>query len=79
LIDEAGGRIAQADGSAFAGAQWRPGDVVISRFLLPLSDEPPPPLGMRVGMYRFPSLENVPVLDEAANPTAEAVEFPITQ
>jgi len=26
-------------------------------------------------MYRFPSLEGVPVLDEAANPAGEAVEF----
>ncbi len=30
---------------------------------------------MRVGMYRFPSLESVPVLDEAANPAGEAVEM----
>ena len=31
---------------------------------------------MLVGMYRFPSLENAPVLDEAANPTADAVVIP---
>jgi len=30
-----------------------------------------------VGMYRYPSLENVPVLDEAANPAGDAVEIPV--
>jgi 4-amino-4-deoxy-L-arabinose transferase-like glycosyltransferase len=79
LIDETGARIAQADDAVFSGAQWQPGDVVVSRFLLPLSETPAPPLTMRVGMYRYPSLEAVPVLDEAANPAADAVDFPITE
>jgi 4-amino-4-deoxy-L-arabinose transferase-like glycosyltransferase len=77
LLDEAGLRLAQADGAAFAGMQWRPGDIVISRFLL-THVEGLPPLKMRVGMYKFPSLENVPVLDEAANPVADAVEIPLS-
>ena len=77
LIDGSGARIAQADGAAFSGDQWRAGDVVISRFVLPLTGEAQPPLTMRVGMYRFPSLENVPVLDEAANPASDAIELPL--
>lgn len=77
LLDGSKERVAQADGAAFAAAQWRPGDVVISRFHLPFSNEPQPPLTMRVGMYHFPSLEFVPVLDAAANPAADAVEFPL--
>ena len=77
LLDANGDRVAQADGAAFAGFQWRAGDVVISRFLLPAPGETRPPLTMRVGMYRFPSLESVPVLDEAANPAADAIEIPI--
>ncbi|HRQ12893.1 MAG TPA: glycosyltransferase family 39 protein [Promineifilum sp.] len=77
LIDGSGARIAQADGAAFSGDQWRAGDVVISRFMLPLTGEAQPPLTMRVGMYRFPSLENVPVLDEAANPASDAIELPL--
>lgn len=79
LLDETGARIAQADAAAFPGAQWRPGDVVMSRFLLPLAETPAPPLTMRVGMYHYPSLEAVPVLDEAANPAADAVEFPLRE
>lgn len=79
LLDGAGARVAQADAAAFAGTQWRPGDVVISRFWLPLPSEPQHPLTMRVGMYRFPSLENVPLLDEAANPAADALEVPLSE
>ena len=75
LIGESGERLAQADGRAFPGIQWRPGDVVLSRFLLPMSEDANLPHTMRVGMYRYPSLENVPVLDEAANPAADAVEI----
>jgi len=75
LLDGRGARVAQADGAAFAGRQWRAGDVVVSRFRLPVPANVEPPLTMRVGMYRFPSLESVPVLDEAANPAGDAVEF----
>lgn len=78
LIDGAGARLAQADGKAFSGDQWRPGDLVISRFLLPVDDGLDDPRTMRVGMYRYPSLENVPVLDEAANPAADAVEISLS-
>lgn len=78
LLDATGRRVAQSDAAAFAGAQWLPGDVVISRFFLPLPAQAPQPWTMRVGMYRFPSLENVPILDEAANPLSDAVEFSLT-
>jgi hypothetical protein len=50
----------------------------VSRFVLPVPADVSPPSIMRVGMYRFPSLESVPVLDEAANPVADAVEFPLS-
>lgn len=79
LLDGTGTRAAQADAAAFAGARWRAGDVVISRFLLPGAAGAEPPLTMRVGMYRFPSLENVPVLDAAANPAADAVEVRVEE
>jgi len=75
LVDEEGLRIGQADAAAFTPAQWRAGDSVISRFALPWPAETPPPLTMRVGMYRYPSLENAPLLDVAANPYADAAEI----
>jgi 4-amino-4-deoxy-L-arabinose transferase-like glycosyltransferase len=75
LLDATGARVAQADGAAFAGQQWHAGDVVVSRFVLPVPTDVAPPLTMRAGMYRFPSLESVPVLDEAANPVGDFVEI----
>jgi hypothetical protein len=77
LLDASGVRLAQADGAAFAGRQWRAGDGVVSRFVLPVPADVTPPLTMHVGMYRFPSLESVPVLDEAANPAGDFVEIPL--
>ncbi len=77
LLDAAGTRVTQADGAAFAARQWRAGDGVVSRFVLPVPADVAPPLTMRVGMYRFPSLESVPVLDEAANPAGDFVEIPL--
>ena len=35
------------------------------------------PLTMRTGMYQYPSLENVPLLDVAGNPYNDAAEFQI--
>lgn len=72
-IGPEGERLAQDDQPAFDGAQWRPGDVVISQFALDgLAGEP---VLVRSGMYRYPSLEAVPVLDAAANPAGDAVEI----
>lgn len=77
LLDGAGRRVAQVDGAAFAGPQWRAGDVVISRFWLAVPNELDPPPAMSIGMYRFPSIESVPILDEAANPAGDAVTIPL--
>ncbi len=77
LLDESGTRIAQLDEAAFSPRQWLAGDTLISRFLIPWPESAVSPLTMRVGMYRFPSLENVPFLDEAGNPFLDAAEFSI--
>ena len=77
LVNGAGERIGQADAPAYDPDQWRAGDTLISRFSLPYPDTAVGPLAVRVGMYRYPSLENVPLLDEAANPYIDAAEFVI--
>jgi 4-amino-4-deoxy-L-arabinose transferase-like glycosyltransferase len=77
LLDLNGERLWQVDEPAFAPWQWVAGDTVISRFLIPLPETTAPPLTMRVGMYHFPSLENVPLLDEAGNPYVDAATFSI--
>ncbi|MBP6469064.1 MAG: glycosyltransferase family 39 protein [Chloroflexi bacterium] len=74
-----GQRLAQVDAAAFAPWQWRAGDVVVSRFVLPWpgEGEGERPLLMRSGMYRYPSLEPVLLLDVAGNPYADALEIPL--
>jgi hypothetical protein len=77
LLDENDARIGQVDEAAYAPWQWNSGDTIISRFLIPWPETAGSPLTMRVGMYRFPSLENVPLLDEAGNPTMDAATFSV--
>jgi hypothetical protein len=75
LIDEEGQRIGQEDAAVFAPWQWRAGDLVVSFFNLDWAGETAASLTMRTGVYRYPSLENVPLLDVAGNPAGDAVEF----
>jgi hypothetical protein len=75
LLDGQGNRVAQADAAAFSPQQWRPGDTVISRFVLPWPHEADPPFTMRVGMYTYPALEPVLLLDVAGNPYTDAAEI----
>jgi hypothetical protein len=77
LVDQEGQRIGQVDEAAFAPWQWKAGDTLISRFVIPWPEGANPPLTMRVGMYRYPSLEHVPLLDEAGNPYVDAATFSI--
>ena len=75
LVD--GERVAQVDGAGFGARQWHEGDIVVSYF--PFSEDfdrykTERPWVMRVGMYGYPSLENVPLLDVAGNPYADAAE-----
>ena len=72
-----GARVAQVDGAGFGAGQWHEGDVVISYFAFDetLADyEGERPWTMRVGMYVYPSLENVPLLDVAGNPYTDATD-----
>jgi 4-amino-4-deoxy-L-arabinose transferase-like glycosyltransferase len=77
LLDGNGDRVSQMDGDAFSGSQWLPGDVVVSRFVLPWDNGWKRPLTMRSGMYIFDTQEPVLLLDEAGNPYTDAVEIPI--
>jgi hypothetical protein len=79
LLDESGQRIGQQDAAVFAPWQWQAGDTVISFFYLPWPEIIPGPLTMRTGVYRYPSLDNVPLMDAAGNPAGEAVEFSLRE
>ena len=72
LLDDTGARIlAQADGPTYSAADWQAGDLVASRFALPAGGAL-----VRAGMYAYPSLDPVPVLDAAGNPAGQWIEFP---
>jgi hypothetical protein len=64
-------RLAQVDAPTYGPAAWRPGDLVVSHFALPSGGSV-----VRAGMYAYPSLAPVAVLDAAGNPAGEWLEFP---
>jgi hypothetical protein len=59
------------DAPTYAPTDWRAGDLVASYFALPASGNT-----VRAGMYGYPSLAPVAVLDAAGQPAGEWVEFP---
>ncbi len=75
LMDAAGQRLGQQDAATFSPWQWRSGDTILSFFTLSWPTEFEEKLTMRTGMYVYPSLENVPLLDGAGNPFNDAAEF----
>jgi len=76
LLDGDGNRWGQADGAGFAAADWQVGDVVLTWFDIDISpDAPPPPYSVRVGMYSYPDIANVQLIDVAGNPAGEFVEM----
>jgi 4-amino-4-deoxy-L-arabinose transferase-like glycosyltransferase len=76
LLSADGARLAQVDAPAFRPDQWRAGDQVISRFVMPW---PPDGTAVRLGMYRYPELTAVPLLDVAGNPYADDLEVPLNR
>ncbi len=76
LIDAGGRRVAQKDGVGFPSRHWRAGDTVVTWFDIPLAaDVPAGQYTMRVGIYTFPDVHNVALLDASGNPAADAVEL----
>lgn len=59
---------AQVDGAGYPSRYWREDDLVISFFDLQAYGFP-----IRVGMYEYPSVINVPVMDVAGEPFSDAV------
>ena len=58
---------AQVDGAGYPSRYWREDDLVISFFDLQAAGP------VRVGMYEYPSVINVPVMDVAGEPFSDAV------
>ncbi len=74
LLDAGGGLRGQHDGMGFPAASWRAGDLVVSRFAVPLPpDLPAGRYTVWAGMYTFPDVVNVSYLDVANNPAGQRV------
>lgn len=76
LVNSDGKRVGQMDGVGFLARTWRTGDTVMTWFDIPLApDTAPGAYKMRVGMYTFPDVQGVPVVDASGKPVAEYVEI----
>jgi hypothetical protein len=77
LVDEHGELWSQQDGPSVLPAYWRASDTILNWFEVPIpGDALPGVYRMRVGMYSYPALENVPLIDETCcQPPIEWVEI----
>jgi len=74
LLDEEGNLRSQHDGTGFPTATWQAGDLVLSRFAIPVGpDLSPGHYRVRAGLYTYPDVVNVPVLDVAGNPVDDGM------
>lgn len=72
--DAAGTPLAQADHAGFPTSYWQVGDLVLSRFAIPIpADMPPGDYRVRAGMYTYPDVTGVPVVDPAGTPVDDGV------
>jgi hypothetical protein len=76
LVDGSGELRAQQDGPSLLPAYWRAGDTILNWFELKIPpDAPQDGYTMRVGMYTYPDVANVPLVDADGSPTGEWVEI----
>ena len=76
LLDDEGIQWGQMDGAGLPASEWRTGDTVLVWFDIAISpDAPAPPYFIRNGMYAYPEIVNVSLLDEAGNPAGEFIEL----
>jgi hypothetical protein len=76
LVDGEGNRWGQSDGVGYPASEWRVGDTIAIWFDIAVSpDGPPPPYRIRTGMYTYPDITNVPLVDAAGDPAGDFVEL----
>jgi hypothetical protein len=76
LLDEQGRMRGQSDGPSLLSTHWRAGDTILNWFDVQIPpDAPPGEYTMRVGMYTYPALENVPLLGASDAPGREWIEI----
>ena len=74
LLNADGERVGQRDLSGFSTSSWQTGDLVLTHFRIEIdADSFPGEFWARLGMYTYPDVVNVPVVDGAGNPVTDAV------
>jgi 4-amino-4-deoxy-L-arabinose transferase-like glycosyltransferase len=75
LIGSDGNRAAIADGPAWPGQFWLPGDTVQSQYCVPANTDISSIVSAEIGMYTYDGVTfgNVDVLDSAGNPTGQSI------
>jgi len=80
LLDGDGGLRGQHDGAGFPTVSWRAGDLVLNRFSIPFSpDLPPGRYQVWAGLYTYPDVVNVPVVDVVGNPVGDRVALGVVE
>jgi len=82
LLDE-GRSVAQDDAEPGDGYYptnlWRPGDVVVGRHTLMLPDERPPDPTLTIGVYIWPTMEQLEGYDPDGAPLGTRISLPIRE
>jgi len=65
-------KFAALDGGGVHPANWRAGDILLYRFVIPLPDAPPAqPYALHLGAYLYPQVERVRLLNPAGQPAGD--------
>lgn len=76
LLDESGALRAQNDHVGFPADYWQTGDLVLSRFSIPIpADIEAGRYQLRAGMYSFPDITNVAVVNHQGTPVDDGVSL----
>jgi hypothetical protein len=75
MLDEGGRVWGQSDAVGYPSANRRKGDRAITKFDITQRDSasPGPQTWVRIGMYWYPEVVNVPVIDGQGNQVGDAV------
>lgn len=69
LLDGEGHLRSQHDGVPLPTPSWRAGDLVLSRFTVPIpQDLPAGTYEIRAGLYTYPDIQGIPIVDALGNP-----------
>lgn len=76
IVDGGNKVVSQDDQVAFPAEYWQEGDMVISYFLLPIpSHLQPGSYVLRAGMYSYPDITSVPVINAAGQTVEQGVQL----